>query len=104
MDNSHILTFRRASCSAYSSSMGTPCWLRCCRWVRSSRHASFGRKLLAHTWGGHRGTGMGYAYPAFAGMPQTRCPSAGPCCHQVESPTCGSHKGQSPGGEVTGQA
>lgn len=103
MGNSHVLTFRRASCSAYSSSMGTPCWLRYCRWVRSSMRASFGRKLLAHTWEEHGGTGLGYPHPAFAKVPQPRCPYAGPCCHQVESPTCGSHKGQSSGWGVTGQ-
>lgn len=54
-DESHLLTLRRASCSAYSSSMGTPCRCRYCRCVRSSRRASLGRKLLAHTWQGHGG-------------------------------------------------
>lgn len=82
MDNSHVLTFRRASCSAYSSSMGTPCWLRCCRWVRSSRHASFGRKLLAHTWGGTSGHRDGLRVPSIC----RDAPDTLPICRSVLPP------------------
>lgn len=99
MSNSHLLTFRSASCSAYSSSMGTPCCLRCCCWVRSSRRASFGRKLLAHTWEGHRGMGLTYLYLTIARVPRPCCPSASPCCHQVESPTISDTRNSSKQGQ-----
>lgn len=70
--DSHLLTLRRASCSAYSSSMGTRCWSRYCRCVRSSRRASLGRKLLAHTWQGHGGAVSPVPnQPAPAPHPQT---------------------------------
>lgn len=114
-DESHLLTLRRASCSAYSSSMGTPCRSQYCRCVRSSRRASLGRKLLAHTWQGHGGcchlspTSLLHhpthrpqnIPPGNSGLtPPPRekpkpCSSAGPCCHQVGSATSGS-KGRSP--------